>query len=76
MKIIFVGYQWLMFIILSTQEAEIRRIMVLSRPRQIVCETLFEKNTKRNRAGGVDVVVEYLPSKCKSHEFKLQYHQK
>jgi hypothetical protein len=31
-------------IILATQEAEIRRIMVKSQPRQIIHETLFGKN--------------------------------
>jgi hypothetical protein len=35
-----VGCMWLMPIILITQEAEIRRIVVQSQPRQIVCETL------------------------------------
>jgi hypothetical protein len=29
--------QWLTSVILATQEAEIRRIMVWSQPRQIVC---------------------------------------
>jgi hypothetical protein len=32
-----------MSVILGTQETEIRRIMVLSQYRQIVCETLFLK---------------------------------
>jgi hypothetical protein len=32
--------QWLTPIILVTQEAEIRRIVVQSQPRQIVCETI------------------------------------
>jgi hypothetical protein len=35
--------QWLMPVILATQEAEIRRIMIRSQPRQIVCETLSQK---------------------------------
>jgi hypothetical protein len=39
-----VGYQWLMPIILSTQEAEIRSIMVWGQPRQIVHKTLSQKN--------------------------------
>jgi hypothetical protein len=38
------GHQWLMPVILATQEAEIRRIMVGSLPGQIVCETLSQKN--------------------------------
>jgi hypothetical protein len=38
------GHQWLMPIILATQEVEIRRIEVQSQHRQIVLETLFGKN--------------------------------
>jgi hypothetical protein len=34
------GCQWLIPVILVTQEAEIRRIVVESQPRQIVLETL------------------------------------
>jgi hypothetical protein len=34
------GHQWLMHVILATKEAEIRRIVVQSQPRQIVGETL------------------------------------
>jgi hypothetical protein len=33
-------HQWLMPVVLDTQEAEIRRITVQSQPRQIVRETL------------------------------------
>jgi hypothetical protein len=33
-------HQWLMSIIFATQKAEIRRTVVGSQPRQIVCETL------------------------------------
>jgi hypothetical protein len=50
-------------VILATQEAEIRRIVVISQPRQIVCETLSQKYPTQNRAGGV---VECLSSKCEA----------
>jgi predicted PP-loop superfamily ATPase len=43
-------------VILATQKAEIRRIMVRSQPGQIVCETLAQKkkkNPSQKRAGGV-----------------------
>jgi hypothetical protein len=40
-------------VILATQEAEIRRIMVQSQPGQIVCKTLSQKTLHKNRAGGV-----------------------
>jgi hypothetical protein len=39
------GHWWLMSIILATQEAEIRRMVVQSQPRQIVLETLSQKKT-------------------------------
>jgi hypothetical protein len=42
-----------MAVILATQEAEIRRMTVLSQPEQIVHETLSQKPFHKNRAGGV-----------------------
>jgi hypothetical protein len=38
------GRQWLMLVILATEEAEIRRITVRSQPGQIVHEPLSRKN--------------------------------
>jgi hypothetical protein len=43
MQKIHAGYWWLTPVILATQEAEIRRIMVRSQPGQIVCEILSQK---------------------------------
>jgi ABC-type glycerol-3-phosphate transport system permease component len=43
--------QWLMPAILSTQEAEIRRIVGQSYPQQIVQEILSRKYPTQNRAG-------------------------
>jgi hypothetical protein len=40
--------------ILATQEAEIRRIMVQSQPRQIVLETLSQKNPTHHKKGLVE----------------------
>jgi hypothetical protein len=41
-------------VILATQDADIRRIMVQSQPGKIVCENLSQKNLhKKNRTGGV-----------------------
>jgi hypothetical protein len=47
------GGRWLTPVILATQEAAIRRIMVQSQPRQIVHETLYQKNPSQKRAGRV-----------------------
>jgi hypothetical protein len=55
-------------LILATQEAEIRRIMVRSQPGQIVQETYLEKAHHKNRAGGV--------TQGEGPEFKPQYCKK
>jgi hypothetical protein len=60
-------HQWLMPVILATQEAEIRRITIHSQPKQIICETLSQKHPSQKRAGGVAQGV--------GPEFKPQYHK-
>jgi hypothetical protein len=45
------GGQWLMLVILLTQETEIRRITVQSQPWQIVCEPLSGKKPKTQKGG-------------------------
>jgi hypothetical protein len=54
-------------IILASQEAELKRIMVQSQPRQIVHETLSRKTLHKNRAGGVaqGEGPEFKPKYCK-----------
>jgi hypothetical protein len=57
-------------IILATQEAEIRRILVQNQPRQIVHETLSQKNPSQKRAGGVaqGIGPEFKPSTKKKNQ--------
>jgi hypothetical protein len=62
------GHRWLTPVILATQEADIRRIVVQSQPRQTVQETLSWKNTSQKRAGGM--------AQGEGPEFKPQYHKK
>jgi hypothetical protein len=52
----------------GTQETEIRRIVVLSQPGQIVHKTLSLKTLHKNRAGRV--------TQGEGPEFKPQYHKK
>jgi hypothetical protein len=55
-------------VILATQEAETRRILVPSQPRQIIRETLFKKKPSQKKSGGV--------AQGLGPEFKPQYHKK
>jgi hypothetical protein len=64
-------HQWLMPVILDTQEAEIRKITVRSQPGQIVCEIQHQK-----RAGGEAQVVEHLPNKHEAQSSKPEPHKK
>jgi hypothetical protein len=57
-----------MSVILATQEAEIRKIVVGSQPRQIIWETLSRKTHHKIRTGGVAQGV--------GPEFKPQYARK
>jgi hypothetical protein len=43
------GHWWLVSVILAIQEAEIRRIVVQSQTRQIVRETLSQKNPSQKK---------------------------
>jgi hypothetical protein len=47
------GCQWLPPVIVATEEAESRKIVVQSQPRQIGQETLFRKYPSQKRAGRV-----------------------
>jgi hypothetical protein len=47
------GLWWLISVVLATLDAEIRRIVTWSQPRQTVRETLSQKNPIQKRAGGV-----------------------
>jgi hypothetical protein len=59
-------HPWLMPVILATQEAENRRIAVLSQCRKKVHQTLSLKHPTQNRAGRVTHMVESLPRKCEA----------
>jgi hypothetical protein len=55
-------------IILATQEAEIRRIVVRSQPQQRVCKRLSQKYPSQKRAGGM--------AQGGGLKFKPQYYKK
>jgi hypothetical protein len=58
---------WLTSVILATQEAEIRKLVVQGQPRQIVLETLSQKTHHKKKAGGMaeGVDPEFKPQYCK-----------
>jgi GTPase Era involved in 16S rRNA processing len=62
-----VGHRCLMSIILATQGAEIKRIMVQSQPRKIISEMLSRKYLSQKSASGVaqGVGPEFKPSNTK-----------
>jgi hypothetical protein len=60
------GHWWLTPIILDTQEAEMRRIVVQSQPWQIVHKTPSQNNSSPKGAGRV--------AQGEGPEFKPQYH--
>jgi hypothetical protein len=62
------GHRWLTPVLLATQEAEIMRLTVQSKPRHIVCKILSQKIPSQKKAGGVAQGV--------SLEFKPQYTKK
>jgi hypothetical protein len=72
---IVVGCWRLTPVILATQEPEIRRISVRSQPRQIVCETLSQKNPSQKRTGGVaqGVGPEFKPQHCQKKKLDFGF---
>jgi hypothetical protein len=59
---------WLPSVILATQEAEIRKIVVQSQPRKIVPNILSRKNPSQKRGGGVTQDVAHCPPKKKKRK--------
>jgi hypothetical protein len=64
-----VYYRWITPVILATQEAEIRRIVVQGQPKQRVPNTLSQKHPTERRAGGVaqGIGPEFKPQYCKKN---------
>jgi hypothetical protein len=53
-------------VVLATQEAEIRKIIVQSQSWQVAQAEPILKIPTQKKAGGVGQVVEHLPSKCET----------
>jgi hypothetical protein len=60
-------HQWLMSVILATQETGIRKIMVRGQPGQIVCETLSQKYRTQEKLTECPASMRLLKSQYHTH---------
>jgi hypothetical protein len=66
------GHQELMPVILATQEAELRRITGRGQPQENSSQDPISKTPSQKRAGGVNQVVEGLPTRCEALSSNLR----